>query len=85
MDYSVIRSRRRTVGFEIKENGLIVRAPAGMTDGEIEEFVSRHMNWIRKNLLKSELARKKRENTPKLTNEEIEELSKSKWIKKIRM
>lgn len=74
MDYKIIRSRRKTVGFEIKDGKLIVRAPAGMTDGEIDRFVIRHMSWIEKNIRKSEIAREKREITPKLKDEELDAL-----------
>lgn len=47
MDYKLIRSRRRTVGIEINEEGaLIVRAPDILKGHEIDQIVSKKKQWI---------------------------------------
>jgi predicted metal-dependent hydrolase len=43
----VLRSRRRTIGLEINEEAqLIVRAPRYVSEGYIEEIVSKKRDWI---------------------------------------
>ena len=74
-DYEVIRSRRRTVGAEIKEGKLIVRAPFRMTDREIREFLSKHEKWIETHLAKSEARKRELEKVPKLSPEELQALA----------
>lgn len=47
MEYRVIRSRRRTLCLSVEQNGeILVRAPIGIGDREIENFVIRHKRWI---------------------------------------
>lgn len=46
-DYELIRSSRRTLSLEIKDDGgVLVRAPFLCTRREIEHFVASHENWI---------------------------------------
>lgn len=59
MKYKLIRSKRRSVGIEIKPDlQVIVRAPYGITRAEIDSIVYRKEEWIVKHL---ELMRKKAE------------------------
>lgn len=44
--YQLIRSRRRTLGLELRPQGLIVRAPLQATNRQIESFVEQHRQWI---------------------------------------
>lgn len=52
LDYTVKRSSRCTIGLEItRDCKVIVRAPYGVSNSEIEKFVSGLKNWINKKLL----------------------------------
>ena len=75
MEYRVIRSRRRSIGVEIGMQGLLVRAPIGITDTEIEQFLQKHRGWIEAHTKKAEEQRKQLENLPPLTEEEIRALA----------
>ena len=45
----VIRSRRKTVGLEVKTDGnILARIPGYLTDGELEKFLEEHKGWILK-------------------------------------
>lgn len=49
MDYTLIRSSRRTLAVQVTADGqVIVRAPKRIAAAEIEKFVSDHEAWIRK-------------------------------------
>lgn len=51
MEYKVIKSGRKTVSLEISRDAeVIVRAPYGIKDKFIEEFVNSHKSWIEKHL-----------------------------------
>ena len=51
MDYTMIRSRRKTVAIEITPAGhIIVRCPLRMSRKEIDYFVSSKHSWIQKHL-----------------------------------
>ena len=50
-DYTVIRSRRRTIALEITRQGTaLVRAPLHAADADIARFVSSHRAWLDKHL-----------------------------------
>lgn len=47
----IVRSRRKTIALEIELPGvLVVRAPAGMDDGEIYRFLREQSPWIQAHL-----------------------------------
>ncbi len=51
MEYTVIRSSRRSISMEIGPGGrIIVRAPRTMAAAEIESFVLRHSKWAEKHI-----------------------------------
>lgn len=52
MEYTIIKSNRRTLSLELKEGRLIVRSPRRATDEEISAFVVKHKRWIENNILK---------------------------------
>ena len=52
MEYTIIRSNRKTLALEIKKDGLVVRAPIKATDKDINVFVVKHKRWIENHLLK---------------------------------
>ena len=66
--YILIRSNRKTVAIQIQPNGqVLVRAPKGMPEAVIDNFVNSKTEWIRKQLNKLPVVRK-------LTNLELREL-----------
>ena len=76
LEYTVIRSNRRTIGLEVKPDGqVIVRVPIRLPDSESCKFVHKHEEWIQKH---QEIARQRLEERPpveKLTMQEIQELA----------
>ena len=56
MEYTVIRSERKTIGMQIKRGRVIVRAPMGVSEVQIRRFVESHRDWLEKHL-KSALER----------------------------
>ncbi len=74
-DYSIIRSRRRTVSVEITEDAtLLVRAPNWMGAGEIERFVESHSEWIDKHLTKAETRNVKAADNAPISDNELNAL-----------
>lgn len=70
MEYSVIRTDRRTMALEITPEGdLLVRAPIRVTAAEIERFVGEHSDWVARHLARMEARRR-----PPLAAEEEKEL-----------
>ena len=50
-DYTVLRSRRRTLALEVTRQGTaLVRAPCGASDADIARFVEKHRDWLEKHL-----------------------------------
>lgn len=74
MDYQLIKSKRKTISVEIKNGGIVVRAPNRMPKRDIEAFVKNHEDWIRKHLAQANEQQKRLETVEKLTEEEIAEL-----------
>lgn len=55
MEYTLIRSDRKTLGVEVKRDGtVIVRAPRRLPQREIDRFLSDRMDWIRKAQLRQQ-------------------------------
>ena len=55
MDYTLTRSRRRTVAIHIKDRSVEVRAPLKMPKRDIEKFVASKEKWIAEHLAQSQL------------------------------
>ena len=53
MNYTVIKSRRKTLALQIKGGEIIVRTPMKISAREIEKFVREHEGWIEKHIEKS--------------------------------
>ena len=45
-EYSLVRSKRKTLALQIKDGELIVRAPLGLKKDYIDDFVRRKEAWI---------------------------------------
>lgn len=70
MEYTLIRSGRKTVAIQIKGNRVIVRAPLKMAQTKIDEFVNSRRDWIEKHIDKNE------EKVQPFTKEELDTLLK---------
>ena len=69
MEYTLIRSKRKTVALQINANGeLIVRAPMRFSERKIKKLIEEHSEWIEKKTAES-IVRKM--NHPELSEEEI--------------
>lgn len=75
MEYTIIKSNRRTLSLEVKEDGLIVRSPHRATDEEINVFVAKHKRWIEKNILKMKKRKEMLDDTEPLSKGNIQELT----------
>ncbi len=78
MRYQLIRSKRKTIGIQVKDEKVIVRAPLKASMQEIERFVQASQGWIEKHL-KEQAERRRQEaqnQEPRLTHEQIEELAR---------
>ncbi len=75
-DYDVIRSKRKSIGVEITGKlRVLVRAPLGCTDQEIQNFVNRHLDWIDTHLQKMKERKQDESGQARLTAEELKELA----------
>ena len=73
MNYTIVRSHRRTMAIQIKRDGrVVVRAPYAATDEEVRQLVEKHRAWIEKSLARQREA--PAASPPELTEQEMEEL-----------
>ena len=75
MQYTVIRSNRKTLALQIKDGDLIVRAPRKAKRAEIDAMIDQHRLWIEKHWQKAEQHRQAAEALESLTMEEIHALA----------
>lgn len=71
MEYTLIRSGRKTIGLQIKDGKVIVRAPMRLSKKAVDAFVIKHTDWIDKHMAKVRAA----ESVPKLTEQQIKSLT----------
>ena len=71
IEYPLIRSCRKTLGLQIKDGKVIVRAPMRMTKAAIHAFVIKHADWIEAHLAKAAAG----QSLPKLTDHELNALA----------
>lgn len=65
ISWHLVRSRRRTIGFQIDHRGLRVSAPRWVPVGEIEQALSEKSDWIIRKLAEwREHERRREERTP---------------------
>ena len=74
MEYTLIKSRRKTIAVEVRDSGVIVRAPNRTTKREADAFVEKHASWIKRQQEKLASRRAEADALPKLTDEELAEL-----------
>ena len=75
MEFEVIRSKRRSIRIEIKQNKLIIRAPMQATNEEINAAMLKHKAWIEKHLAKAQVQKQALSLVKKLTDSEIKVLA----------
>ncbi|MGX8699018.1 MAG: M48 family metallopeptidase [bacterium] len=71
IEYTLVRSARKTIGIEVGPEGVTVRAPRSATKKAIEEAVARHRGWIEEKLTLYAGAKE----LPPLTRAELEALA----------
>lgn len=76
MEYTVIRSKRKTISLELRPDGLLVRAPRFATKWQIDRFVKDHELWIEKHREKLEERQRALKDVDRLSDEELKELVK---------
>ena len=77
MEYTIIRSNRRSISITIDSDAnLIVRAPRRMSDKAIAAFVASKEEWIEKHIKKVNERASKRDEVPEFTEEERKTLTK---------
>ena len=75
MNYRIIRSKRKTIGLEITDEGLLVRAPLRASRREIEGVISVHETWIRKKTAQYKQAKASAETKGILSESDIRRLA----------
>ena len=80
--YQVIRSSRRSIGLEIRDGRLLIRAPYFATRGEIEQVLAKKQAWIRAHLEESRRKKAAADAVQPLSREELRELAEKvcQWI-----
>ena len=76
MQYRIIRSSRKTIGMQMTESGIVVRAPYFATSYQIERFVRDHEPWIRKQLEKQLAMQNAASSVKVMTDEQFARLKK---------
>ena len=76
MEYTVIRSKRKTISLELRPDGLLVRAPRFATKWQIDRFVKDHELWIEKHREKLEERQRALKDVDRLSDEDLKELVK---------
>jgi len=76
MEYTVIRSKRKTISLELRPDGLLVRAPRFATKWQIDRFVKDHELWIEKHQEKLEERQRALKDVDRLSDEDLKELAK---------
>ena len=75
-DIKVIKSSRKTVAIQIKPDGIILRAPRGIKNSDIEKIINDKAEWIKRNVQKMVDAKQRAGHMPSLTAGEIDLLKK---------
>jgi predicted metal-dependent hydrolase len=73
MEYKLIYSDRKSISASVKGGVLTVRAPRGVKQKTIDDFLIRHSSWIEEHLA---LAKKKEERFSSLSESEISKIKK---------
>lgn len=74
MEIEVIRSSRKTLGAQIKNGRIIVRAPKYATEKDINLFLQKNRKWFEKHIASANELEKEKESVRRLSEEEIKNL-----------
>ncbi|MBO4392010.1 MAG: M48 family metallopeptidase [Clostridia bacterium] len=74
MEIEVIRSSRKTLGAQIKNGRIIVRAPKYATEKDINLFLQKNRKWFEKHIASANEREKEKENVRRLSKEDIKSL-----------
>lgn len=75
IEYTLIRSNRKTAEIQVKPEGVIVRVPYRASEKEIREFVESKYEWIKKHMAILEKQRREQSQIVPYTSEEIRTLA----------
>ncbi len=75
MELEIIRSNRKSIGAEIKQGKLLIRAPIQATNEDINNFMLKNKKWIETHLAEAQAREKAKESYHKLTAEEVRALA----------
>lgn len=75
LEYRIIRSKRKTISIEIRNEGVIVRAPQRLKEKEITAFIEKKRNWIERHLILIEKRRAEFSEIMPYTEQELVELT----------
>ena len=73
--YQLIRSQRKTLGMEIRDGKVLVRAPYRCSSYEITQFLDSHQNWLNAHLNRAQKQQRRADAEGALTEAEIKELT----------
>lgn len=71
MQYTVIKSQRKTIALEIKDGEILVRAPLRAKKRDIEQFVAKNEAWLLRQLARQEALAQKTADIRPLSEEEL--------------
>ncbi len=74
--WQVIQSNRKSIGLEIRDGQLLVRAPRSATRQQIEEVIRQHGSWVARHLKDAREQQSRLSGIQPLTREETEALAK---------
>ncbi|MBQ6153230.1 MAG: M48 family metallopeptidase [Ruminococcus sp.] len=75
MDFTLIRSKRKTISLQVKGDEIVVRAPMRASQKAIIAFVDSHRDWIEKQKKKEEEKNKRLSAVQPLSQEEVKALA----------
>ncbi|MDR1409274.1 MAG: M48 family metallopeptidase [Oscillospiraceae bacterium] len=77
INIEIIRSGRKTIAIEItRDLRVLVRAPFGISDRDVQRFIEEKSSWLEKHISKKiEMTEQQKELAPKFTAEEIRQLA----------
>lgn len=75
LQVTIIYSNRKTIAIELKMDGILVRAPKGMSRHKINAFINEKRSWIEKHLEKMQERKASLEQVQPFTMDEIRELA----------
>lgn len=80
LQFNIIYSSRKSIAIELRMDGILVRAPKGMSCGEINAFIHEKRGRIEKHLVKMQDRKKDLEQIPLFTRDEIRSWQRRRWL-----